>query len=60
MQDGNSAFKDLEPTDEVPAYLKNALISEVDTIRDTMQIVEHFTDNFLNAILVSLSISMDD
>lgn len=55
MPSGNSVLKELEPTDEVPEYLKRALLSEVDTIRDTMTVVTHFTEHFLNALAVSLS-----
>ena len=60
MPAGNTALKDLEPTDEVPAYLKRALISEVNTIRDTMHVVEHFTEHFLNTLVASISIEDTD
>lgn len=60
MSSGNTIFKGLESTDEVPAYLKRALVSEVNTIRDTMHIVEHFTEHFLNTLVVSLSIEDTD
>ena len=56
MSSGNTVFKELESTDEVPEYLKRALVSEVNTIRDTMHVIEHFTEHFLNTIFVSLSI----
>jgi len=56
MSSGNTVFKELESTDEVPEYLKRALVSEVNTIRDTMHVIEHFTEHFLNTIVVSLSI----
>lgn len=55
MPSGNSVLKELEPTDEVPEYLKRALISEVNSIRDTMTVVTHFTEHFLSALAVSLS-----
>jgi hypothetical protein len=60
MSSGNTVLKDLESTDEVPAYLKRALVSEVNAIRDTMHIVEHFTEHFINALVVSLSIEDSD
>ena len=53
---GNSIFKDLEPNDKVPEYLKKALISEVDTIRNTMQIITHFTKHLLTSISICLSV----
>jgi hypothetical protein len=55
MSTGNSVFKDLEPDDEVPEYLKHALVAEVDTIRNTMQIVTLFTEHFLSAITIGLN-----
>ena len=56
MSSGNEVFKELESKDEVPEYLKRALVSEVNTIRDTMHVIEHFTEHFLNTLVVSLSI----
>ena len=55
MSSGNTVFKGLESTDEVPPYLKHALMSEVNTIRDTMHIIEHFTGHFFDAMMVSFS-----
>ncbi len=60
MSSGNSVFKDLESTEEVPEYLKRALVSEVNTIRDTMHVVTHFTEHFLSALVVSLSVGETD
>ena len=51
----NDVFKELEPDAEVPAYLKNALVSEIDLIRDTMQIVELFTDGLFSTALLCIS-----
>lgn len=50
-----TAFKDLEPDDHVPAYLKEALVSEIDFIRDTLQFVTHFTDGFFSTALASIT-----
>jgi hypothetical protein len=60
MSSGNEVFKELESKDEVPEYLKRALVSEVNTIRDTMHVIEHFTEHFLNTLVVSLSIEDTD
>jgi len=60
MSSGNSVFKDLESTEEVPEYLKRALVSEVNTIRDTMNVVTHFTEHFLGALVISLSVGDTD
>ncbi len=51
----NNVFEELEPDAEVPAYLKNALVSEIDLIRDTMQIVELFTDSLFSTALLCMS-----
>jgi hypothetical protein len=55
MASGNSVFKELEPNNEVPEYLKHALVAEVDTIRNTMQVVSLFTEHLLSAITIGLS-----
>ena len=60
MADGNSVFKELEPDDQVPDYLKLALVAEVDTIRNSMQIVSHFTEHLLSAATVCLSIDKNE
>ncbi|GHB71372.1 hypothetical protein [Persicitalea jodogahamensis] len=51
----NDIFKELEPNAEVPAYLKNALVSEIDLIRDTIQIVELFTESLFSTALLCVS-----
>ncbi len=50
-----TAFKELESDDHVPAYLKEALVSEIDFIRDTLQFVTHFTDGFFSTALASIT-----
>lgn len=51
----NNAFKELEPDDQVPPYLKAALVSEIDFIRDTLLFVTHFTDGFFSTALASIT-----
>ena len=60
MATGNSIFKELEPSDRVPDYLKHALVAEVDTIRNSMQIVTHFTEHFLTALTVCMSAATNE
>jgi hypothetical protein len=55
MNSGDSIFKELESDEQAPEYLKRALISEVDTIRDSMQLVTHFTEHFLSALTICIS-----
>ena len=55
MTTGNLIFKELEPDDRVPEYLRHALVAEVDTIRNTMHLVTHFTEHLLTAMSFCLS-----
>ena len=50
----NDAFKEMEPDAPAPAYLREALVSELDVIRDTMQIVGLFTDSLASTVLMCL------
>jgi hypothetical protein len=59
MEDSKSIFEKLQTDETVPEYLKEALISEIDTIRDTMDIVTLFTET-LFASVISLTNSEDD
>jgi len=45
----NNAFHDLDPDDKVPESLKKALVSEIDTMRGTMELVTLYVGNFFNA-----------
>lgn len=55
MPEGNTVFKELEPNDQVPEYLKRAIVAEVDTIRNSMEVITLFTEHFLTAITVAVS-----
>jgi hypothetical protein len=55
MPNGNTVFKELEPDERVPEYLKRALVAEVDTIRNSMEVFTLFTEHFLTAITVAIS-----
>lgn len=59
MEDSKSIFEKLQTDETVPEYLKEALISEIDTIRDTMDIVTLFTET-LFASVISLTNSEND
>ena len=60
MPEGSSVFKELEPEEKLPEYLKTAIVSEVDTIRNSMLIVSHFTEHFINTVTACLSIPATD
>lgn len=55
MLEKENPFKLLEPNGQVPDHLKKALVSEIDTIRNTSAIVELFVGNFINALTASFS-----
>lgn len=55
MPEGNNIFKELEPKEQVPEYLKRAIVAEVDTIRNSMEVVTLFTEHFLKTITVAIS-----
>ncbi|PWJ60134.1 hypothetical protein CLV98_101310 [Dyadobacter jejuensis] len=55
MPKGNDIFKEIAPDEKVPEYLKTALVSEVNTIRDAMHILNHFTENFLGSFVALIS-----
>jgi hypothetical protein len=60
MPTGNTIFKELEPNDHLPEYLKHAIVAEVDTIRNTMNIVTHFTEHLLTAITICLPFTEEE
>ncbi len=60
MENRKSIFDDMESFDSVPDYLKDSLLSEVNNIRDTMQIVNHFTEIFISSALSLISEAVDD
>ncbi len=48
-------LKDLEAEGPVPEYLKDALVSEIDFIRDTMSAVSHSVGAFLDTALMLIT-----
>ncbi|GAB2782958.1 hypothetical protein GCM10027275_28520 [Rhabdobacter roseus] len=54
MNNLNELFPDLEPDAHVPAHLQKVLLSEIDFIRDSMQVVALFTSVFLDTALLSV------
>ncbi len=55
MPDNENPFKLIEPNGQVPENLKKALVSEIDTIRNTSTVIELFVGNFINALTASFS-----
>lgn len=45
----NNSFFDIDPDDKVPESLKKAIVSEIDTIRNTMELVTLYVGHFFNA-----------
>ena len=48
-------FKDLESTEKAPESLKRAIVSEIDTIRNTSIIIDLYIGSFINTIAATLS-----
>jgi hypothetical protein len=46
----NNAFFNIDPDDKVPESLKKAIVSEIDTIRNTMELVTLYVGHFFNAV----------
>jgi hypothetical protein len=55
MSESENPFKLIEPNGQVPEHLKKALVSEIDTIRNTSTIIELFVGNFVNTLTASFS-----
>jgi hypothetical protein len=55
MPENENPFKLIEPNGQVPEHIKKALVSEIDTIRNTSAIIELFVGNFINALTASFS-----
>ena len=55
MPESDNPFILIEQNAQVPERLKNALLSEIDTIRNTSTIVELFIGNFINVLIASFS-----
>jgi hypothetical protein len=53
-------FKDLESSEKAPESLKRALVSEIDTIRNTSIIIDLYVGNFINTITASLNTQRGD
>ncbi len=51
MEGSKSIFEKLQTDEKVPEYLKEALISEIDMIRDTMDIVSLFTETLFSSVV---------
>lgn len=51
----NNSFFDIDPDDKVPDSLKKALVSEIDTLRNTFEIVTLFVSNFFSAAEVMIN-----
>jgi hypothetical protein len=45
----NNAFFDIDPDDKVPESLKKAIVSEIDTMRNTIELITLYVGNFFNA-----------
>jgi len=51
----NNPFFDIDPDDKVPESLKKALVSEIDTVRNTFEIGTLFVSYFFRAAEVMIN-----
>ncbi|GAA4446711.1 hypothetical protein GCM10023091_40300 [Ravibacter arvi] len=51
--------KQLEVEGAVPEYLKTSLVSEIDLIKDTLQVVSHFGGFFFLSAFSALTAALD-
>ena len=47
-------FKQIEPEGKAPEHLKDALVAEIETIRNTSVIVELFVWSFINTLIKAI------
>jgi hypothetical protein len=55
MADSNSVIKQLEVEGNVPEYLKTSLVSEIELIKDTLQVVSLFGGGFFVAVFEAIN-----
>lgn len=55
MVESDNPFKRIESKEQVPKRLKYALVSEIDSIRNTSTIIELFVGNFINVLTATFS-----
>jgi hypothetical protein len=44
----NNAFFNIDPDDKVPESLKKTLVSEIDTVRNAMELITLYVGNFFS------------
>lgn len=54
----NNYLQGLESEGEVPKYLKSAVVSEIDIIRDTMNFITHSVGHFMDVALMVVTESV--
>ena len=47
-----NTFKQIEPEDECPSHLKNDLISEIEVIRNALQVIELYASDLFRVLSV--------
>jgi hypothetical protein len=60
MERNHLLFQEMEADEVVPEHLKTALVSEIDTIRNSMEVVTHFTESLLSTFLSVLAIDTSE
>ena len=57
MDQQYSILNGLEPDDELPEYLKSEIVSEIDAVRSSIVIVNHFTKNLIDSLTTCISLA---
>ena len=60
MERNHLLFQEMEADELPPEHLKTALVSEIDTLRNSMEVVTHFTEFLLGTFLSVLPIDVSD
>jgi hypothetical protein len=55
MERNQLLFKEMESEEAPSEHLKTALVSEIDTLRNSMEVVTHFTEFLLTTCVSALS-----
>ena len=49
-------FKHIEPDDQCPEHIRTELVSEIDMIRNTLQVVELYAGDLFNVLSIVISL----
>lgn len=56
MNTKDSILSQIVPDEDIPVLLKGAILSEIDTVRSSIVVVNHFTENLVKSIATCMSL----